>query len=262
MKTTIVLFLIFCIAIWTASLYFGWLNEAYIFGKNVYSSILSNHTVDFPKNTSIIKPSQHAYKLLSKVTIPAHITTIQKNAFKGNLLTSITIGENVTLGDNAFGHGFENIYQSNRTYAGTYTRHSPKSKHWTSYYAGFGYQRINGNIAIIDYIGSSGEITIPDNIYGEAITSIATEAFYGKGITGVTLPNSIKSIGVDAFAGNPIIRVSLGANVTLGSNDNNHGILGQATGFNSAYRSNNNSRSGVYTRKSAENTTWSRVARP
>jgi TolB-like protein len=63
------------------------------------------------------------YKLVS-VVIPNSVTSIGEGAFHGNELTSITIGENVTLGKNAFANGFEEYYKNNGSRARTYTRQS------------------------------------------------------------------------------------------------------------------------------------------
>ena len=94
---------------------------------------------------------------------------------------------------------------------------------------------------------------------GEGVTSIGEHAFSDNKLTRVYLPNSVKNIGVNAFAENQIIRVSIGANVTLGDNKNS-GILGENTGFNTAY-SNNNRRAGIYTRPNTRTTAWTRVPR-
>jgi formylglycine-generating enzyme required for sulfatase activity len=49
------------------------------------------------------------------------VISIAGNVFANSQLTSITIGENITLGQNAFGRGFEQSYQNNRRMAKTYT---------------------------------------------------------------------------------------------------------------------------------------------
>jgi len=101
---------------------------------------------------------------------------------------------------------------------------------------------------------------------GNRVTTIGNGAFgagsKGKGLlTSIYTPNSTVDIGMNAFNGHPIIRVSIGANAALGSgNDGQSGILGQGTGFNTAY-SNNNKRSGIYTRPNAQSGQWSRSAR-
>ena len=56
----------------------------------------------------------------------------------------------------------------------------------------------NGEIQ--DYTGNGGDVEIPATKGGEAITSIGEEAFEGREITSVTIPNSVESIGRRAFA--------------------------------------------------------------
>jgi len=285
MKPSVIFFVTISILLWIVAIYFGWLGDIYFFGKNIYGGMINGHKVTISTNakTTTIKSGQYAFNLLSRINIPDNITTIESKAFKGNILTHITIGANVNLADNAIGGGFEYFYAFNNKNAGSYTRVSPNSLQWTSWYGDFAYSWIGTNIIITSYVGSGGEIEIPADIFGAPVTQIGKDAFYGAGLTAITLPNtitkidngafsanrmtrvtipnSVQNIGVDAFANNPITRVSLGANITIGSNNNNHGILGQATGFNSAYRTNNSSRAGIYTRPSATSTTWTRTAR-
>ena len=69
-------------------------------------------------------------------------------------------------------------------------------------YNGFTYHRqSDGNVEITGYSGGSS-VNIPSSINGYAVTSIATGAFFGKGITSITIPNTVRSIGGCAFAGN------------------------------------------------------------
>jgi hypothetical protein len=57
---------------------------------------------------------------------------------------------------------------------------------------------------ITEYRGAGGWVGIPDSIFGIPVTAIGKEAFKGKGITGVSIPNSVKRIGDLAFADNPL----------------------------------------------------------
>jgi hypothetical protein len=81
-------------------------------------------------------------KSLIKVTIPNSVTSIGRFAFNDNQLTSITIGANVDIGENAFADrdytsnrvissGFEDAYNNGGELAGTYTRPDTKSTTWT-----------------------------------------------------------------------------------------------------------------------------------
>ncbi|MGI6301958.1 MAG: leucine-rich repeat protein [Verrucomicrobiota bacterium] len=64
----------------------------------------------------------------------------------------------------------------------------------------FDYEVLEDNtIEIIDYNGSDAEVVIPDTIEGLPVTSIGGRAFYLSGLTSVTIPNSVTSIGDWAF---------------------------------------------------------------
>jgi len=258
MKAETKTFIVICLVLWATSLYFGWLKEVYIFGSNVANSFINDRKEYIASDISTIEAKQHAYKLLSEINIPNNITTIKQGAFKGNLLTSITIGSNVSLGKNAFGYNFEATYIANNKHAGTYTRANSKSKEWVVWKGGFAYISHNNSVTITGYNGLPGDITIPAEVNGEPVTTIGEKAFLRKGLTGVTVPNSVKKIEVDAFTFNPIIRFVIPEGVTLGENDDKHGILGSGSGFNTAY-SKNHSRGGVYTRRNADTNAWSRT---
>jgi hypothetical protein len=58
-------------------------------------------------------------------------------------------------------------------------------------------------IAGLDDSGDySTDLTIPDTVNGLTVTKIGENAFMGIGLTGVTIPAGVTSIGDDAFAGN------------------------------------------------------------
>jgi intracellular septation protein A len=95
-------------------------------------------------------------------------------------------------------------------------------------------------------------LEIPNNV-----KSIGNEAFRENKLDIVSIPFSVKSIGVNAFADNPVISVIIGPKVKLGSDENGSDILGQSTGFNTAY-TNNGRKAGTYTRPDINSTTWTR----
>jgi len=73
------------------------------------------------------------------------------------------------------------------------------------------------------YNGTATVIVIPSQIQGQAVTTISTEAFaiyLSDKITiprtSVTIPGSVTEIRGDAFYGNPLTSITIGANVELG----------------------------------------------
>jgi hypothetical protein len=85
--------------------------------------------------------------------------------------------------------------------------------------AQFGYTTNAGgaSITITNYTGPSGAVTFPTNISGLTVTSIgngAISVFANTGVTSVTIPNSVTSIGEFAFASSGLTSVTLGDSLT------------------------------------------------
>jgi hypothetical protein len=82
----------------------------------------------------------------------------------------------------------------------------------------FTYSVDGGNAAITNYTGLGGAITIPD-IFSDGTTSypvtrIDPWVFFGKGLTSVTIPNTVTSIGSSAFFSNQLTSVTIPNSVT------------------------------------------------
>ena len=65
----------------------------------------------------------------------------------------------------------------------------------------------DGTIEIINYIGASLSVFIPGYIGGTLVTSIGDNAFQGKPIIFVTIPDSVTKIGNQAFSGCTALKV-------------------------------------------------------
>jgi hypothetical protein len=85
---------------------------------------------------------------------------------------------------------------------------------------GFTYTVVDGNATITNYTGPDMAIDIPAAIFcGDGceypVTAIGPEAFFGKGLTSVTIPNSVTSILRSAFDSNELMTsVTIGNSVT------------------------------------------------
>ena len=199
------------IFLWGMSLYNGWFNEAYLFGHNVFTSWFDESTPSISTNEDVttVKYGEFAYKLLTKIEIPVNITTVENNAFRGNKLTSVTINSNVSLGENAVGHGFEDVYIGNGRYAGIYTRTDAKSAEWIIWADDYSYIKNGETITVTGYKGADTALVIPSEIHEHPVTAIGKNAFQGKYLTGVTIPVSVTYIGEGAFRDNRLATVTI-----------------------------------------------------
>jgi len=78
------------------------------------------------------------------------------------------------------------------------------------------YTTNNGTITITRYTGPSGAVTIPGTINGLPVISIEAQAFSGRsGLTSVTIPDTVTSIGYGAFDScSSLTNVTIGNSVT------------------------------------------------
>ncbi|MCL1814516.1 MAG: leucine-rich repeat domain-containing protein [Treponema sp.] len=91
---------------------------------------------------------------------------------------------------------------------------------------------------ITGYNGEKAEIRIPKQIRRMTIVAIGERAFYKKGFTGVTIPNSVILIGNGAFSENNITKITIGTNVMIHENSFDMGFAG--------FYSRNGCRAGTY----------------
>jgi len=68
---------------------------------------------------------------------------------------------------------------------------------------------------ITGYNGSGSEVIIPDRIDGVPVAYISTSVFKDRNLTGVSIPDNIKGIGPQAFAGNRLEKIIIGNDVDM-----------------------------------------------
>lgn len=81
--------------------------------------------------------------------------------------------------------------------------------------AQFTYLNNNGTLAITGYAGTNNEVAIPSTIDGWPVTAIGNNAFDGHvDVTNITFPNSLTSIGEEAFAECVLTSITVPSSVT------------------------------------------------
>jgi len=187
-----------------------------------FAQITSITSISIPSTvTSIGNETFYGCTGLTSITLPSAVTSIGAYAFDGcSSLTTVTIDGNLSnIGSEAFqscSSLTSVIFLGNAPpFASDYTVFQGDTNATITYFSGTGwgstfdgipatqfpftYTNTAGAITITGYTGSGGAVTIPATVSGAPVTSIAASALAGSGITTITLPASITSIGADAF---------------------------------------------------------------
>jgi len=179
-------------------------------------------SVVIPESITSIGNYAFGHNTLTSITIPESVETIENNAFYGNPLTLISI------------HGDSERFDEDWEYIGFPLEVAPFIVVTPD---GLLFDITTGEIK--GYNGILIDLVIPSEIDGVPVTSIRGATFYNKGLTSVTLPDSIITIGADAFGYNALTSIIIPANVeSIGSyafmNNpfTNVTIFGDASRFN------------------------------
>ena len=161
-------------------------NGAFNYCSSLTSIILPNSV------TSIGDYAFAGCSSLTSIILPNSVTSIGERAFLGCFsLTSITIPNSVTsIGDNAF------YYVPIVVYNGSATGSPWGARSVNGYVEGYlVYADETKTTLLACSAAATGEITLPNSV-----TSIGDDAFFGcSALTSITLPNSVTSIGDNAF---------------------------------------------------------------
>lgn len=186
-------------------------------GAGAFASCSSLSSINIPNSVTCIGSVAFAgCGSLTSIDIPNSVVSIEGQAFQYcRSLTSVTLPQNATISNSAFENtgstiSIDNIiYKSDYiplTIVGNYTFNNT-GIFLTFYLNGISYNNHEGNENLMVYWfeeNISNNVIIPSNInFNEnvySITSIDSYAFSNCSIlTSITIPNSITSIGEEAF---------------------------------------------------------------
>jgi uncharacterized protein YkwD len=157
---------------------------------------------------------------LTSVIIPPSVTSIDNFAFMSNSLSRITIGADVTLGNEVMGdQGFATAYTRENRLAGVYARSGTS---WsgvdlarsTDPAVNLTVTETATAVTITRYNGPGGNVVIPERFNNKPVTAIGDNAYREKGLTGITIPNTVTSIGNGAFSFNQLTSVTIPPSVS------------------------------------------------
>jgi hypothetical protein len=67
----------------------------------------------------------------------------------------------------------------------------------------------DGTVTILNYKGLAKDIVIPEKIFNMPVSRLRENAFSGKGLTSIVIPNTVSYIGDSAFSANNLTRVTI-----------------------------------------------------
>lgn len=159
-------------------------------------------------------------KYLGGVVLPESLEVIGNKAFYMNTIEKVTIPKSVTsIAQDAFGlNGWSGdsrgITDFEASKGGTWRIYQgPGYYFWLR--DTFDYDKVAGGISITGYNGTAKDVVIPSKIDGLTVTAIADGAMQGMGLTKVSLPDTVKRIGVSAFSQNSLTELVIPDNVTV-----------------------------------------------
>lgn len=168
---------------------------------------------------------------LAEIELPESLTNIAQSAFQGTAIKSVRIPVSVReIGYNAFGYDIdENAdpdfviigergsaaqnyavdkdsdydYMNNFTFK-TFEQADEEEELEALGVESSGYYQYtvsDGEVMIVSCVANESTLTVPDEIEGMKVTKIYKHAFSGCPSKEIVLPESVKSIGIEAFGG-------------------------------------------------------------
>lgn len=162
-----------------------------------------------PSDVTVLGARSFSDANMTGLILPASITKIEDSALNNNYLIGITIPQNVNIYGASFDSDFANYYSRGGKSGGIYICRNGNWSFYTNTDEMFDVEFTEEGIAITDYKGYGGVLRIPSTLDGFPVVSIEAGALRSKGLTAVTIPSSITTIGNGAFAGNKLTSIEI-----------------------------------------------------
>lgn len=182
-------------------------------------------TVIIDGNVEIIGAQAFSNNLLKTVDIPEGVIQIGTKAFYNNEISTLYLGSTVSsIGDDGF--DFQEGFEAGIVFIeGNFSRFDHS---WDSIFDSKLHKEARDEFrctaltsttcSLSKYSGNSLSVIIPEEIDGMTVVEIGNNVFLNRGITSVTMPETIQKIGASAFEGNELVQLTLPASVrTIGT---------------------------------------------
>jgi len=87
----------------------------------------------------------------------------------------------------------------------------------------YDYILLEDKVTITSYNGEADDVVIPGIIAGYPVVAIGSWAFFNRGLTSVTIPDSVTHIRDEAFCSNRLLAISIGLGLTEAGRCDHHG---------------------------------------
>ena len=187
-------------------------------GTGAFSGCSGLNTLSLQNGvTEIMQDAFYGCNGLTSITIPDSVTSIGSSAFEGcDKLVEVINNSSLNITKGSSDNGYVARYALNVKNGG-----SSDIVNRNDYL----FYTDNGTNYLLGYVGNATDLELPENYNGNSY-EIYEYAFYGcNGLTSITIPDSVTSIGSSAFEGcDKLVEVinNSSLNITKGSSDNGY----------------------------------------